>query len=293
MALPIVPGSLPANQIDTAINDTRGYIEDGPTHWDSGVTVPVAQGGTGATTAAAARTALGLPVLSAPGIATANGLAVFGPNSRLQVQDPTQPSDAATKFYVDNAVGSGGSYLPLAGGTVTGQLLLPNSYAADSGYTVCYINGNGRVSRGASSERFKTDIEYIDPASLGDLFPQLSSFVMKDDPGKMTRYGYIAERLAEVESLAPFVVHEREPVYEQLDVLDEDGRVIGTQQGEVIGSRRVLDKDGEPIPLSIDFIALGIAQNAQLDQRDRAREAEVAALRAEVAELRALVEALK
>lgn len=40
----------------------------------------------------------------------------------LGAGDPTQPLQAATKQYVDNAVGAGGDFLPLAGGTLTGRL---------------------------------------------------------------------------------------------------------------------------------------------------------------------------
>jgi hypothetical protein len=48
----VVPGSVAANTIDTEINKTRDYIATRVT--------PVTHGGTGSTTASAARTALGL-----------------------------------------------------------------------------------------------------------------------------------------------------------------------------------------------------------------------------------------
>jgi hypothetical protein len=137
---------------------------------------------------------------------------------------------------------------------------------------VGYIDGDGRVSRGASSLRFKDQVVVIDPLLMGDLETQLHSFVMKDDPGRMTRYGMIAELLDEVPALRQFVVYERVTEYEQVDVIDSFGQVVGTQDGAVIGSHLLRDGDGNPVPLSIDFLALHTAQIAQLYARLRAVE---------------------
>lgn len=118
-----------------------------------------------------------------------------------------------------------------AGTVYTGNtFMLPNASAATSGYTVAYINGDGRVSRGASSERYKKFISTIDPASLGDLWPDLVRYQMRNGDGTW-KYGYIAERLDESDDLRPFVVY---------------------------------NTDDQPD--SIDFIALLMAQNAQLHQ---------------------------
>jgi hypothetical protein len=118
-----------------------------------------------------------------------------------------------------------------AGDTMSGPLYLPTATAATSGYAVAYLNADGRVSRGASSERYKDDITAIDPASLGNIFPALHRFRMAGGDGSW-RYGWIAERLAENPDTQPFVVY---------------------------------NNDGQPD--SIDFIALLIAQNARLEQR--------------------------
>lgn len=121
--------------------------------------------------------------------------------------------------------------------------------AATSGYTIAYINGDDRISRGASSERFKKYISQVDPEKLGDIFPDLYRFQMKSSSESKSdnawHYGHIAERLAEVPELAPFVIWETE----------KDGVTLAR------------DSFGLPVPLSIDFIALLLAQNAQINQR--------------------------
>lgn len=119
---------------------------------------------------------------------------------------------------------------------LAGHLYVPASSAAASGYTIAYINTDGRLSRGASSERYKKFISEIDPESLGDLWPDLQRFQMRTGDGSW-KYGYIAERLGESENLRPFVVY---------------------------------NSEGQPD--SIDFIALLMVQNAQLNKRLKALE---------------------
>lgn len=124
------------------------------------------------------------------------------------------------------------SKIGATGGTITGTLYVQNATPASSSYTVCYLNGDGRVSKGASSERYKRDIADIDPADLGDIWPQLTTYIIRDDETNTPRVGYIAERLHEHPDQALFVVY-----------------------------------DDQDRPDSIDFIALLMAQNAQLHQR--------------------------
>ncbi|MFE6733430.1 hypothetical protein [Microbacterium sp. NPDC057650] len=221
------------------INKTRDYI----TEYGLPDLVPVANGGTGATTAEGARANLELVKWASS--ADADGkIPVYHSGGHLAVARPTSNGHAADKAYVDDSFNfvddKVDAKLNTAGGTVTGSLTVngsiyvPNSAPATAGYTAAYINSDGRLSRGASSERFKEDIEQIDPASLGDIWPALSRFKMIGGDGSW-KYGYIAERLAEVEDQAPFVVYG--------------------------------DEMGEPIIASIDFIALLMAQNAQLHQQ--------------------------
>lgn len=263
----------PANTIDTEIMLTRDYIARG---------------------------------MGAVALPTANKVMKRDAFGRVQVAAPSAAGDAATKAYVDAVAdsvawpveGTPATFPPsahthngLSQGAVTfgwntglnawytpepmrtnsdcivaGHVYVPNAIAAVSGYTIAYIDATGRLAKGASSERFKDDIQPIDPASLGDLFPVLHTFVMKDDPGKMQRVGYIAERLDESDDLRRFVVYERTTLYEQVPVY-QDEELVGYENGAVIGSTRSRDEAGNPIPESIDFVALLLAQVAQLHAR--------------------------
>lgn len=243
--MPVVDGATtPAKDIDTEINRTRDFLAEG-----RGSTVG----------------------------ATAGKVVKRDAFGRAQFATPSAPADAATKAYVDaidtswaSITGKPASFPPAAhthqtlnatggrtfgilgdvGGSPgwgTGQnivtfahLFLPASTAATSGYTIAYINSDGRVSRGASSQRYKKYISDIDPSGLGDVFPELVRYQMRNGDGAW-KYGHIAERLAEHPDQAPFVVH--------------------------------ADVDGEQVPDSIDFIALLLVQTAQLHQRVQQLEA--------------------
>lgn len=131
-----------------------------------------------------------------------------------------------------------------AGGNVraTGDVFVPNATPAVSGYAVAYLNTDGRLARGASSRRYKTDI--TDAADLGDLF---------------------AVPLREYRMLQ---TGEEPPTYP----VDEHPR-IGYIAEELLGTdleRFVVYLDGQVE--SIDFIALLMAQNYDLAQRVRALE---------------------
>ncbi|OZB82114.1 MAG: hypothetical protein B7X41_16350, partial [Microbacterium sp. 14-71-5] len=122
-------------------------------------------------------------------------------------------ANSYTKSQIDSKIASPGAITPTtvaassdvstAGnlsvtGTTTsaGDIFTPNATPAVSGYTICYLNVDGRVSKGASSARYKVNIEPVDPASLGPVFPQLSSYAMREDPDLTPRLGHIAEHLA-------------------------------------------------------------------------------------------------
>lgn len=223
-----------ANTLDTEINKSRDYIAQ-----RTSTVTPVAKGGTGATSAAAALTNLGaLPraeVFDGAG-SVFNKVPRYDAAGRLIVATPAEQNHAVPLGTINSFFAN---YIPRWGGSIDqGHLYLPIATPATSSYAVAYINGDGRVSKGASSERYKKYISVIDPSSLGDIWPDLVRYQMKGGDGSW-KYGYIAERLDEAEDLRAFVVY-----------------------------------DDEHRPDSIDFIALLMAQNAQLHDRLTALEIE-------------------
>lgn len=127
--------------------------------------------------------------------------------------------------------------------TVFGHVYVPNSTLASFGsWTIAYIDGDGRLTRGASSRRFK---ENIVPAPEGRNYFQadVKEFTMKGGNGQRV-LGYIAEDLVGTD-MERFVVFERA----------DDGK--GNQ-------KLIYDEDGNRVPLSIDWIPLIIAQNDAL-----------------------------
>jgi hypothetical protein len=121
--------------------------------------------------------------------------------------------------------------------TVNQNIYTPGATAATSSYTVAYINGDGRLSRGASARRYKKHVSDVNSADLGDIFPQLVRYQMRSGDGDW-KLGYIADDLA------------------------------GTD-----GERFIVRVDGEVE--SIDFIQMLLAQTAQLHARVVALEAKI------------------
>lgn len=252
--IPIYTGNEDANQLWVRDNEILDQIAA-----DRTATRSLARGGTGATDAAAARANLGFPTLGAGNQMPPNAIAVSNAQQQLTTADPTLPGHAASKGYVDAVAGGGG----WNGGVVTGQIYLTNAFPANSGYSVCYINSDGRISRNASALRFKKYVSKIDPLGLGNLFPDLVRYKLRaQDLGNGERspsdeawhYGHIADWLAEDPDLQKFAVYEVEP-----------------------------DAFGRPVPLSIDFIALLLAQTAQLNARVLTLEARLADLEGKLA----------
>lgn len=231
----------------------NGYIEDNKTRdyiaqREKNVR-PVATGGTGASTAAGALTNLGASPSGHNhdgryidhGGSDAGQLAIAHGSGRAQffaggnykgmlayLSDIPGPVDISGKRNYDDG------YFP--NDVSAKNVYARESFAATSGWTVAYINSDGRLSKGASSERYKKYIADVAPEDLGDIFPQLVRYQMRSQQGSRTdnawHVGHIAERLAEHPDQEPFVVY--------------------------------ADIDGETLPDSIDFIALLLAQTSQL-----------------------------
>lgn len=267
-----------ANTIDDLINQTRDYIAQRPgpalpvnkggtgASTVSGArsnlglgtvatesTVPISKGGTGATTASAARTALGLEK-SLTSSGASGKVPEYNASGQIAVAAATSSGQAVSKAQLDALDGVSGSFEVGGSAVVQGNLIMgghvyvPNSSAATSSYVNAYINGDGRLSKGASSERFKKFISDIDPLSLGHIFPVFKRFQMRQGDG-VWRYGYTAEQIAANPDTEQFAIYTRHQ--------EEDGTAPHLER----------DADGNPIPESIDFIGLLLAQVAQLNAR--------------------------
>lgn len=245
------------------INKTRDYIAD-----RTSAVTPIEKGGTGATNAAAARAALDVaPAAEVGKRASINSLQQ--PFAVAQIE--TNPAHQIGVYYSDGAArpvvrvdqtditlaskgdadaaasaassanGNADNRVAKSGDTMSGNLFLPNSSAATSGFQVAYINTDGRVCRGSSSQRYKKYITPFEPQALGDIFPAFQRYKMRADgitpSEEKWRYGYIAEQLAQHPDQEQFVVY------------------------------RDVDDSGEEVPDSIDFVGLLLAQVAQLHQR--------------------------
>jgi hypothetical protein len=243
-----------ANTLDTEIMLTRDYIAQ-----RTSAVTPITKGGTGATTVAGARNALGLgntsgavPVanggtgatsassartnLDVPRAGTAGGRAVMdvagdgnvglrfggsrfvGRSGSTELELANLLDAQAASGAADAANNNANGRVAKSGDTMSGHLYLPASSAASSGYTIAYINGDGRVSRGASSARYKTDIDRA--PELPDIFAApIASYVMKEDPDQVRRYGPVAEDLAADPRTAGFVIHDSEGRPESFDMI--------------------------------------------------------------------------
>ncbi|SDP07330.1 hypothetical protein SAMN04487788_1947 [Microbacterium testaceum StLB037] len=259
----VVPGTADRRLGYEEINKTRDYIAQ-----RTATVTPVSKGGTGATTAAQARANLDVAPASEVGKrASINALAQ--PFAVAQIE--TNPAHQLGMYYSDgaarpvvrvdqtditlaskgdtdaaltaasNASSNADGRVAKGGDTMTGNLFLPNSTAATASWQVAYINGDGRLCRGSSSQRYKKYISAFEPEALGDIWPALQRYQMRSDgimPGDgKWHYGYIAEQMSQHPDQDRFVVY------------------------------RDVDDTGEQVPDSIDFIGLLLAQTAQLHEQ--------------------------
>jgi hypothetical protein len=169
--------------------------------------------------------------------------------------------DAAASSHGHSAAAITGGDFPGAAYGFAGDIFVADDIfmyggtVATSGWTVMYMDASGRISVGASSQRYKEAIRSA--GELGDLFAApLREYRMKDGDGT-DRVGYIAEELLGTD-MERFVVY-------------------GPADRKVQGSPLVVQ--------SIDFIALLMAQNAQLHERDQVRSQQLAELADRIAAL--------
>lgn len=195
----LVPGTAQAHDLDTFDNETRDFIAQ-----FFGRVFAGARGATSAPTAAQVRDALQLgtaALLDWSQSAEGGKIVRRWSNGSVTGPNPSSPGEYATKQYVDNSVPAApdlSSRVAKTGDTMTGNLgidgahlIVPAAAPATVSYSVAYINGDGRLSRGASSERYKKYISDIDPAALGDIWPNLTRYQMRHGDGEW-KYGYIA-----------------------------------------------------------------------------------------------------
>lgn len=241
----VVPATASRSLGYDEINKTRDYIAA-----FAGGTTPIAEGGTGATTAAGARTNLGVQsTVEAVAAATASGdsgggsnLVRFNGSGRIGVADPTSGKHAANRDYADTK-------LSKSGDTMSGNLYLASAAPVTSGYTSLWRNGDGRVGISASSLRFKKNIHDDTPADVLALRPVTFQWRAGVDPNTNpthVEHGLIAEEVAEV---IPWLV--------------------------------VPDEAGQPLSVRYEFLALALLPIVQEQARTiEALAQDVAALKA-------------
>jgi len=228
----VVEGTTPANTLDTEITLTRDYIAQfhALAMGAFGNYVPVS--------AVVADPATGPYV---------NLIPKYDNAARLVCAFPTAANHATPKNYVDQAitnvadsldddfVGKTGNHTMQGNLVVNGNVFVPNATPASTNYTVAYINGDGRLSEGASTQRVKHAIDRA--PELPDLFAvPIASFVMNADPDETTRYGPIAEDLADNPATASFVIYDADGLpksFDQMSYLMAAAAILHTRVAQL------------------------------------------------------------
>lgn len=209
----VVPGTDDIRLSYDEINKTRDYIAD-----RAGGTQPVSKGGTGATSAAAARVNLAITAANTP------SLGVLGTGSS-QVQADLEYLNGQTTVVAaiasaaqtdaDAALAALPGKMGTGGGTFSGPVYLASAAPVLSGYSVLYRNVDGRIGTPPSARKYKKNIKKADLD--GDLFVvPLSDYQLKGGDGSRI-LGYIADDLDDFPQLARFVIHGENGAVESID----------------------------------------------------------------------------
>ena len=179
----IMTGNEPANTLDTEINLTRDYIAQ-----RTSTVTPIAKGGTGATSAAAARANLG---------AAATGHS----HSKADVKDLQRDLNylASTQENLQrdlNYLASTKAALADVNFVQAGNMS-PEVYnrTLSGSYHVCYVDAAGKLGWVPSSREVKQNIETAAIDLRAVLAMEAVTFRYKIDPEGSPQYGLIAEDL--------------------------------------------------------------------------------------------------
>ena len=121
-----------------------------------------------------------------------------------------------------------------------------------------YVTANGQLGVLASSERYKTDITTLAPASVRLAKLRPVSFRLKSDPSRAIQYGLIAEEV--------------DRVYPELVIRDSDGKIQGVRYEELA-------------PILLSEMQRQQASIASLTKQNGSQAAEIFELKQHVAKL--------
>lgn len=197
--MPLVPGSLPADQIDTAINETRDLIAQ-----FAGGVRSVAAGGTGASTPSGARANLGLTTAGAP---TAGTIPIRDGSGQFGVGAPVNPDHPVRKADLDATTSETARAHTRLDSDNTRLLAVEDARFTTAGYNrnitwsrrAAWWGDDGQLGFASSSERYKKailphDVTDEQIAALVLVSFEWRAAVARDDRREV---GLIAERVAE------------------------------------------------------------------------------------------------